>query len=115
MNIVLNKQRKYIITKQVALQLHSQNVAVGEIKLPDDVKNLEQLISKYGIEKSISCIKEVKQIDTHTLHNEQESKLDKKFQKEYGGYETGIWQVKAIYSEMCTKITYDVLIFYKIC
>jgi hypothetical protein len=83
LNLCLNDE---IITKQVALQLHSQDVAVGKIKLPDDVKNLEQLISEYGIEKAISCIKEAKQIDTHSLHNEQELKLDKKFQKEYDGY-----------------------------
>jgi hypothetical protein len=78
------------ITKQIALQLHSKNMVVGEIKLQNNVKNLNQLISEYGIEKAVSCMKEAKIIDTHLLYNEQECKLDKKFQKEYEGYELAL-------------------------
>jgi hypothetical protein len=76
-------------TKNIALQIHDRNpdIVIKEVKMPENIKDLDQLITDKNVAKFDLCIKEANKINVYALSEARELKLMDKFKKEYDGYE----------------------------
>ena len=63
------------------------DIKVSEIKLPEGIKDLDQLIKENGIGAADNAISSAKSINQYALQEEKELAVLDKFVKEKGGFE----------------------------
>lgn len=74
-------------TENIALQLNDRNkdIAINQVEMPDNIKDMDEFITKKGVGETKEMIEKSKEIDMYGLEEEREMQMMDKFQKDKGG------------------------------